>query len=227
MVVFSAASASSRGAETRDLRALILAARARAARARRARRRRRRHARRRAWAAATSSPGCGLGRRMDALRRSRPRAARSTSGSSTKKVAPWPSPWLVGPDRAAVQFDQLLARSPSPARGRRKLAWSSCRCCEKRSKTCGRKLAGMPMPVSLTLSSMCEFTRCSSTWTWPPLGVNLIALVSRFQTTCCSRAASPLTTSRCADRGSLSGECPWRRAAGCAESTAASTTLAA
>ena len=43
------------------------------------------------------------------------------------------------------------------------------------------------MPVSLTLSSRCEFTRCSSTCTWPPFGVNLIALVSRFHTTCCRR----------------------------------------
>ena len=51
------------------------------------------------------------------------------------------------------------------------------------------------MPVSLTLSSRCEFTRCSSTWIWPPLGVNLIALVSRFQTTCCRRELSALTMS--------------------------------
>ena len=50
------------------------------------------------------------------------------------------------------------------------------------------------MPVSLTLNSMCEFTRCSSTCTRPPLGVNLMALVSRFQTTCCRRAGSPDTT---------------------------------
>ena len=41
----------------------------------------------------------------------------------------------------------------------------------------------MPIPVSLTLSSTCEFTRFSCTWTWPPLGVNLMALVSRFHTT--------------------------------------------
>ena len=44
------------------------------------------------------------------------------------------------------------------------------------------------MPVSLTLNSMCEFTRCSTTWTLPPFGVNLTALLSRFQNTCCRRA---------------------------------------
>ncbi len=78
------------------------------------------------------------------------------------------------------------------------------------------------MPLSATLSSMCEFTRCSSTWTWPPLGVNLIALVSRFQTTCCRRPASPLTimrdgSSRLRSRMSLDA------AAGVAESSAACT----
>ncbi len=56
------------------------------------------------------------------------------------------------------------------------------------------------MPVSLTLSSRCEFTRWSSTCTWPPFGVNLIALVSRFHTTCCRRAASALTMSRLAPK---------------------------
>ena len=49
----------------------------------------------------------------------------------------------------------------------------------------------MPMPVSATLISMCEFTRASTTWTLPPAGVNLIALESRFQTTCCRRPGSP------------------------------------
>jgi len=49
----------------------------------------------------------------------------------------------------------------------------------------------MPIPVSAMLISMCEFTRSSSTWTFPSFCVNLMALESRFQTTCCSLPGSP------------------------------------
>ena len=37
------------------------------------------------------------------------------------------------------------------------------------------------MPVSLTRTSTCEFTRCSRSCTRPSRGVNLTALDSRFQ----------------------------------------------
>ena len=53
------------------------------------------------------------------------------------------------------------------------------------------KLAEIPWPLSSTVISTCEPTRSSATSTVPPSGVNLTALVSRFQTTCCSRFASP------------------------------------
>src|SRR6185503_4578797 len=43
------------------------------------------------------------------------------------------------------------------------------------------------------LSNAVKFTRWSSTWTLPPLGVNLTALLRRFQKTCCRRAGSPDT----------------------------------
>ena len=56
----------------------------------------------------------------------------------------------------------------------------------------------MPRPVSLTVTSTCEFTRDSRNCTLPPRGVNLIALDSRFQTICCRRSASP-------DTGAVSG----------------------
>ena len=47
------------------------------------------------------------------------------------------------------------------------------------------------MPLSLTLSSTCEFTRCRRTWILPPFGVNLIALLKRFHKICCHRPGSP------------------------------------
>ena len=49
----------------------------------------------------------------------------------------------------------------------------------------------MPMPLSLTEISTCDSARCSTTWTRPPLGVNLIAFEIRFHITCWSRSESP------------------------------------
>ena len=51
--------------------------------------------------------------------------------------------------------------------------------------------AALGWPESATRSSTCELTRSSTICTRPPLGVNLMALVSRFQTTCCKRLPSP------------------------------------
>ena len=51
----------------------------------------------------------------------------------------------------------------------------------------------MPMPVSLTTISTCEFTRSRRTCTRPFFGVNFTALDTRFQTTCCRRPGSPDT----------------------------------
>ena len=80
----------------------------------------------------------------------------------------------------------------------------------------------MPMPVSATLISMCEFTRSSSTCTLPPLGVNLIAFESRFQTTCCSRLGSP-EIGPAPGSSSFSSRMPFASAAGRTVSIAAST----
>ena len=77
---------------------------------------------------------------------------------------------------------------PSPP-WRRVLVPSAWR---KRSKTCGRKSLSMPWPVSLTVSSMSLPRRFSCTLVAPPLGVNFMALLARFQTTCCSRSGSPV-----------------------------------
>src|SRR4051794_6552407 len=51
----------------------------------------------------------------------------------------------------------------------------------------------MPRPVSVTISRASDSVRSSLTVTCPPRGVNLIALLSRFQTTCWRRTGSPLT----------------------------------
>ena len=83
----------------------------------------------------------------------------------------------------------------------------------------------MPCPVSDTLSSACELTRSSHTWMRPPFGVNLTALVSRFQTTCRSRPGSPCTWVGVASR-SVWIRTPLASAAGRTDSMAASTTEA-
>ena len=49
----------------------------------------------------------------------------------------------------------------------------------------------MPDPKSATVSSPVLPRRTTRTCTFPPLGVNLTALDSRFQSTCCSRDVSP------------------------------------
>ena len=46
----------------------------------------------------------------------------------------------------------------------------------------------MPMPVSLTVSTTLPSSRPSDSRTVPFSGVNLMALLSRFQITCCIRA---------------------------------------
>ncbi len=54
---------------------------------------------------------------------------------------------------------------------------------KNRWDTCGSSSAGMPTPVSLTRSIARSPEGHVSRTTWPPDGVNLAALVSRFVTT--------------------------------------------
>ena len=79
----------------------------------------------------------------------------------------------------------------------------------------------MPMPVSATLISTCEFTRSSTTCTLPPLGVNLIAFDSRFQTTCCRRSGRR-RSGRPAGRGTVASRMSFASADGRTVSIAAS-----
>ena len=79
--------------------------------------------------------------------------------------------------------------NPKPSPPNRRVRDASA--CLNRSKTCGRKSERMPAPLSSTTISTCDPARRNVTFTSPPLGVNLSALDSRFQTTCCRRAGSP------------------------------------
>ena len=108
-------------------------------------------------------------------------------GSSTVKVAPFPSPALctrtVPP---CIPTRSLTIDSPSPSPPNRRVidrsAWWN------RSKTCGRNSPRMPAPSSATPISACVRVARRVTSTWPPRGVNLTAFDSRFHTTCCRRA---------------------------------------
>ena len=164
---------------------------------------------------------CRLGPRM--LARGSARAACTIiSGSRTRKVAPCPRR-RSRPARCRRASRRCGGRSPGRARGRRSCASCRLSACRKRSNTCGRKSGAMPMPVSLTTISTCEFDALEPrTWTRPPFGVNFTALDSRFQTTCCSRSGSPETGPT---RGSriVCRRTPLASAAGCTVATALST----
>ena len=142
------------------------------------------------------------------------------------KVAPRPSPALLRMQRAAVQLDEVLDDRQARARARRAAAWSSASAWRKRSNTCGRNSGLMPMPVSATLISTCEFTRCERR---PApcrrCGVNLIAFESRFQTTCCSRPGSP-EIGPASGSSTFSRRMPFASAAGRTVSSAASMNAA-
>jgi hypothetical protein len=58
----------------------------------------------------------------------------------------------------------------------------------KRSNKWGRKSAGMPTPVSLTVTATCEFTRSRRTCTRPRRSVNFTAFEHRFHRICRRRS---------------------------------------
>ena len=114
-----------------------------------------------------------------------------------------------GGDGAAVELDELLDDGQAEAEaavaaGRSTVGLAEA--IEDVRQEFGRD-AG---PVSVTLTSTCELTRSSAIWMRPPLGVNLTALVSRFQTTCCS-GRDRRGPGRSEDRGLAADECFWRR----------------
>ena len=145
------------------------------------------------------------------------------SGSLTTKVVPRPSPSLCTstvPPCSSTRFFTIDNPSPKPP-WMRVVEASACR---KRSKTLGKNSDLMPIPESATVISTWEFTRSSRTSTLPSLGVNLIALVSKFQTICCKRVGSPETGPACGSRTLRSRIC-LASAAGRTDSIAAQTML--
>ncbi|EAU65834.1 hypothetical protein STIAU_5686 [Stigmatella aurantiaca DW4/3-1] len=103
------------------------------------------------------------------------------SGRRTVKVAPVPGPSLCTstvPPCSSTMVRTMASPSPSPPCPRPVLP------CRKRSKTCGKKPASMPLPVSLTVSATNASSRRASSRTHPPRSVNFRALVSRFHSTC-------------------------------------------
>ena len=149
----------------------------------------------------------------------------------TMNVAPRPPPSLrASTEPSCISTRLLTMESPSPRPPWRRVVEASA--CRKRSNTNGRKLGSMPCPLSLTLiSAACRTLHVAlnlaraKTVTKPPVGrVNLMAFVSRFQNTCCSRPGSPLT-----GRVGLAAMCSrtlFASAAGRTPATAASSTPA-
>ena len=122
------------------------------------------------------------------------------------------------PPCSSTRWRQIANPSPNPP-WRRSVPASAWL---KRSNRCGRNSGAMPMPLSETVTSMCELTRSNRTSTRPPFSENLIAFEQRFHRICRRRSGSPDTR---VPRGSTmtSRRMCLASAAGCAVSTASRT----
>ena len=83
---------------------------------------------------------------------------------------------------SCISTSRLAMASPSPRP-------PNCRVmvrppCSNASNILSAASGSTPMPESLTLMRTCPASRLQRSLTYPPSGVNLTALVSRFQTTC-------------------------------------------
>ncbi len=136
-------------------------------------------------------------------------------------TAPCPSPALrtpMLPPCSSIRFLQIARPRPRPECPR----CAALSACQKWLKTNGSCASAMPAPVSATSMRTRDSARVSVTCTWPPRGVNFSALDSRFHTTCCTRAASALTTPASLSSASARPMC-LACAAGSALSSAACT----
>ena len=123
------------------------------------------------------------------------RAPALARGRVTVKAAPWPVPGLVDRHAAAVQLHQVAHDGQPQAQARRARAcWCSSRLPEALEDVGQEARAAMPAPVSPRVISRVGVPAArAAPATQPPRGVNLTALESRFQTTCCRRSGSPET----------------------------------
>jgi hypothetical protein len=102
-------------------------------------------------------------------------------------------------DLAVHQLDQALADDqPRPVPPCNRVVDASA--CENGWNSLAAASGAMPMPLSLTTNMISLCVRVSlrlPTWTMTaPRGVNLIALLTRFVSTCRSRTGSPRTSTR-------------------------------
>jgi hypothetical protein len=94
-----------------------------------------------------------------------------------RNVAPVPLP-RCQPTPSSVQFDQHYDQAPD------RTSMHSCGrsvCLPESFEYVRKKIRTDTDAVSATLISMCELTRANRICTFPPLGVNLMALDRRFQ----------------------------------------------
>ena len=114
-------------------------------------------------------------------------------GRRTENAEPCPSPSLRASHGAAVQLDEVAHDRRGPGRGRRGAGWCCCRPGGSGRRRRARNSGAMPMPVSVTRTSIWRVAAAPGRPRLrPPRGVNLTALDSRFQTTCWRRSGSPL-----------------------------------
>ena len=180
---------------------------------------------RESWSSSTTrtcAPWSGAGGQTGRAARS----AAAPTGRRTVNVAPCPrrrSPRATVPPCSSTRWRTIARPRPRPP-WRRVVVESAWR---KRSKTCGRNSGAMPSPVSRHAGS--RRRRRSGRAGSPrvrPAGVNLIALESRFQTTCWSRSRVAGDRARGRVERHRRSAMPLRLGAGRTESIAASTTAA-
>jgi hypothetical protein len=96
-----------------------------------------------------------------------------------------------GADRPAVRFDQP-ARDRQPEPQPANCFTDRTSPCSNAVKSLGSTAASMPAPVSITSTRIRpSAASLERTMIVPSGGVNLIALLIRFQKICCSRVPSP------------------------------------
>ena len=142
------------------------------------------------------------------------------------KVAPWPSPSLDAATVPPCSSTRCLHDGQPQAQAAVLARGAAVRLAEA--------LEDVRQELRRRCPARCPRTRDlhrrvapldAVTCTRPPLGVNFTALVSRFQTTCCSRSGSPHHARRSASSAGCS-RMPLASAAGRTVSSAASTTAA-
>src|SRR5438067_8936 len=172
--------------------------------------------------AETSVPRRATGSAPDRAASGSTSGATARTGIDTVKRAPWFSPSdsaRTVPPCTSTRWRTMASPRPRPP-WERVLELSAC---QNRSKTWSSASRAIPTPVSTTLMRTWDCTRSIRSSTFPDRCVNLIALESRFQITCCSRSGSPQNSADPGCRSAMSST-PFASAAGRTESRAARAT---